>query len=192
VQRRARELAALYIEQPDAISGTLAPAVLRVAAVAGDAALYERYMAQVRALTSDPDRYYRFFSALPFFRDPALVNRTLEFALSPSVRSQDTATLIGGLLGRPWSQDRAWAFTQAQWPALTAKLEEFQGLPSIIGSLGGFCSTARAAEVRQFFAEHPLPSSERTIRRAVERIESCAALAARQSAPLSAWLARQQ
>jgi hypothetical protein len=42
--------------------------------------------------------------------------------------------------------------------------------------------------VRQFFASHPVPSSERTLQQAIERIEVCAALAQRQSAPMSAWV----
>ena len=44
VQRHARELAAQYISNPSSLPGTLAPAVLRVAALGGDAALYDRYL----------------------------------------------------------------------------------------------------------------------------------------------------
>ena len=43
VQRKARELAVQYIANPSSIPSTLAPTVLQVAAVGGDAALYERY-----------------------------------------------------------------------------------------------------------------------------------------------------
>jgi hypothetical protein len=42
--------------------------------------------------------------------------------------------------------------------------------------------------VRTFFAKNPVPSAERGIKQAVERIESCAALESRQSAPLAKWL----
>jgi aminopeptidase N len=191
IQRQAQALAAEYIAMPDAVSDALAPTVLRIAALSGDAALYDTYLAQLDTLDARPGQYFQFFGALSWFRDPALVTRTLEFAVSPDVRSQDAATLIGGLLSRPSSRDAAWAFVRARWTTLTARLEEFQSLPTIVGSLGTFCSTARAREVRQFFVDHPLPSSERTIRQAVERIENCAALAERQTAPLTAWLGRQ-
>jgi aminopeptidase N len=188
VQQRAHELAVGYIAQSTSLSGTLAPTVLRVAAVAGDATLYDQYAAQVQKLAAQPEEYYRFFNALPWFRDPALIKRTLAFAVSPAVRTQDTGTLIANLIARPWSRDTAWEFTKAQWPALIQRLGTFQGIPTIVSSLGSMCSTEKAADVRQFFAKHPVPSAERTLQQAIERIEVCAALAQRQSGPMSEWL----
>ena len=188
VQRRARELAAQYVSNPSSVPGTLAPAVLRTAALGGDAALYDRYLERIRALSAQPEEYYRFFGALPWFQDPALVQRTLTFAVSEDVRTQDTGQLISGLLTRPASRRTAWSFVKAQWPTLTQKLGTFQGIPGIIGALGSFCSTSDAADVRQFFAKNPVPSSERTLQQALERIESCAALVARQSPAVTTWL----
>ena len=188
VQARARELADSYVANPMSLPGTLAPAVLRVAAASGDTALYEKYVAQLDKVSGQPEEYYRFFGALPSFRDPALVQRTLNFAISPAVRTQDTGTLIAGLLGQAHSRDAAWAFVQAKWPTLTQKLGTFQGLPDIVGAVGSFCSTEAAAQVKQFFARNPVPSSERTLRQSLERIENCAALVARQSPSLNAWL----
>jgi aminopeptidase N len=188
-QKRARELAVRYIADRMSLPGTLAPTVLRVGALSGDAALYDDYLAQTAKLAADPEEYYRFFNALSSFRDPALVKRTLEFAISPAVRTQDTGTLIAGLLGRSWGRDAAWAFTKTNWPTLTQKLGTFQGIPTIIGALSAFCSTERAAEVRQFFAANPVPSAERTLQQSLERIENCAALVKRQSPALASWLA---
>jgi aminopeptidase N len=192
LQRRARELAARYIADPSSLPGTLAPTVLRVAAVAGDAALYEQYLAQIEKHTANPEEYYRFFHALPYFRDPALVQRTLQYAISPAVRTQDTGTLIATALGTPWGREAAWTFTRTQWPTLVAKLGTFQGIPTIVGTLGAFCSTRAAAEIRQFFEKNPVPTSNRSLQQGLERIETCAALTTRQSAPLSRWLASQQ
>jgi aminopeptidase N len=187
-QARARELAAGYIENPMSLPGTLAPAVLRVAAASGDAALYDRYIAQLTRLSGQPEEYYRFFSALASFADPALVRRTLAFAISPAVRTQDTGQLIAGLLGQARSREAAWAFVRAEWPTLTQKLGTFQGIPEIVGALGTFCSAEAAAEIRQFFAKNPVPSAERTLQQSIERIENCAALVQRQSPALHAWI----
>ena len=173
--------------QPDVAARHAAPAVLRVAAASGDAALYDRYIAHSRSQRATRE-YYRFFGALSSFRDPALVQRTLNFAISPAVRTQDTGMLIGGLLGQAHSRDAAWAFVQAKWPTLTQKLGTFQGIPDIIGAVSSFCSTEAAAQVKQFFARNPVPSSERTLQRSLERIENCAALVARQSPALNAWM----
>ena len=188
LQRRARELALGYLANPSSLPGALAPAVLRIAAASGDAGLYNQYLAQLGKLAAQPEEYYRFFNALPWFSDPALVQRTLTFAMSPAVRTQDTGTLLAGLLSGPASRDAAWAFVQAEWATLTRRLGTFQGIPTIIGALGSFCSTEAAALVRQFFAKHPMPSAERTLEQSIERIENCAALVARQAPALTAWL----
>jgi puromycin-sensitive aminopeptidase len=162
--------------------------VLTVAAVGGDTMLYERYMAQLSKLTDKPEDYYRFFNALTSFRDPALVQRTLKFAMSPDVRTQDTSTLIAGLIGQPYSQDAAWAFVKTNWEALMKSLGVFQGIPRIAGSVGAFCSRDKEAEVEQFFKEHPVSAAERTLRQAFERIDNCVAVKERQAAPASTWL----
>ena len=65
---------------PEAVITTLVPKVLQVAAVGGDAALYQRYLDQMKSASAEPERYYRYFNALSWFSDPALVKRTLEFA----------------------------------------------------------------------------------------------------------------
>jgi aminopeptidase N/puromycin-sensitive aminopeptidase len=71
------------------------------------------------------------------------------------------------------------------------KLGIFQGIPGLIRSTGAFCSADRAAAVKQFFAAHPVPSSERTIQQHIERIEACVAVKTRQASALSAWIQRQ-
>jgi aminopeptidase N len=188
VQRRTRELAEQYIANPRSLSGTLASTVLHVAAVRGDRALYDQYVAQLTKTSATPELHYRFFNALPWFTDAALARRTLEYAMSPAVRSQDSATLIGGLLASQATSDVAWEFTRTQWPALLKKLDIFQGIPGVVESLGGVCSATRAAEIKQFFAKSPEPAVSRTLQVALERIDSCVALRARQSKPFTAWL----
>ena len=189
VQKRARELAERYIADPRSLPPSLAATILQVAAASGDRALYDRYAAQLEKLSASPEEYYRFFNALPSFRDPSLVKRTLEFSLSPSVRTQDAGTLIAGLMARSSARDAAWEFTRTQWDTLTKRLGMFQGIPTIVNAVGNFCSTERAAEIRAFFRTNPVPAVERTLQQALERIENCASLDTRQSAPFTTWLA---
>jgi len=189
VQQQARALALKYVDDRQSLPATLASTVLNVAALGGDAMLYDLYLAQLPKLSGQPEEYYRFFSALTWFRDPTLVQRTLQFAVSPAVRTQDTGQLIGGLLARPWSREAAWTFVRTRWDTLTQLLGTFQGIPGIVRTLGSFCSRERAAEIKEFFAAHPVPAVERTLRQSIERIENCAAVAERQSPAMSMWLA---
>ena len=189
IQKRSRELAEQYLKDSRSLPATIAATVLKVAALGGDRALYDQYVAKLGTLAAQPEEYYRFFSALSSFKDPALSKRTLEFALSPAVRTQDTGTLIGSMMVQPWSQEMTWEFVKANWQTLVKSLGEFQGIPSIVGSTASFCSTPRAQEVRAFFEKNPIPSSQRAVQQSIERIENCVALKERQSKPLASWVA---
>jgi aminopeptidase N len=189
VQKRARELAEGYMAKPSSLSPTLVGPVLQVAAAGGDAALYDRFVARMTAAGATPDEYYRYFNTLPSFRDPALVSRTQQFALSAQVRSQDAPQLLAQFLGSPATQDGTWALVKAEWPALIAKLGTFQGIPNIVGSLGAFCSAERAADIKAFFDAHPVPEAARALQQSLERIATCTAVKTRQSPAFGKWLA---
>jgi aminopeptidase N len=192
VQKKARELAEAYMAKPASLSPTLVAPVLQVAAAGGDAALYDQYLARMAASSSNPDEFYRFFNTLPSFRDPALVKRTQQFALSPQVRTQDAPLLLQQLLGSPATQDGTWAMLKADWTTVTTKLGAFQGIPAIVGGLGAFCSTERAAEIKAFFDAHPVPEAARALQQSLERIATCVEVKTRQSPAFTKWLAAQK
>jgi aminopeptidase N len=188
LQARAKGLARDYMANPASLPPTLVAPVLQVAAAGGDQALYDSYLQHMNAATNAPEEFYRYFNTLGLFRDPALVTRTLRYSISPEVRSQDTPLLLEQMLGAPASRDAAWAFVKQEWPALTAKVGVFQSMPMIVGGLRTFCSTDKAADVRAFFATHPVSETARALEQALERIETCVAVRRRQEAPLRRWL----
>ena len=59
------------------------------------------------------------------------------------------------------------------------------GSPLLLSSLGQFCDTKTGSEIEQFFATHKVPEAERTLQQALERISTCAELAASQSPKLA-------
>ena len=189
LQIRARALAAGYLANPASLPPTIVAPVLQVAAAGGDAALYDQYLAKVRASAGTPDEYYRFFGALAAFQAPALVQRTLAFTLTDEVRSQDVPTLIAPLLGGG-NGATTWAFVQTNWEALAAKLGTFQGIPAIVSGLGAFCSAERSTEIAAFFKTHPVPAAARSLQQALERIDACTAVDVRQSPAFAAWLSK--
>jgi aminopeptidase N len=189
VQKRSLELATPYLKDARALPPTLAASVLRVGAFSGDGTLYDQYVSRLGALAAQPEEYYRFLNALPWFKEPALVRRTLDYSMSSAIRTQDTGALLGSLLLRPWSREMAWEFVQGNWQTIVKNLGEFQGIPAIVESLGGFCSAERAGGIRAFFEKHPIPSSQRAVQQALERIENCVALKERQARPLASWIA---
>jgi aminopeptidase N len=188
IQTRARQMAERYLDTPSSLPPTLVATVLNVAAFGGDARLYDRYLAAMKAAEAKPEEYYRFFNTLPTFAAPELRDRTLKFALSTDARTQDAPQLIAALMASEASQDATWEFVKNQWPELTARFGTFQGIPAIVGGLSNFCSADRSAEIKRFFAAHPVAEAARSLQLSYERIDSCVALKARQSAAFTKWL----
>jgi aminopeptidase N/puromycin-sensitive aminopeptidase len=148
--------------------------------------MYEKiqHLAQTE---SDPDLQEDALQTLTRFQRPELVVRTLEYALSDEVRTQDRWILIARLLARRETQDAAWSFVQKHWAAIERKATENTGA-RIGGATGAFCSVERRDEVTSFFAAHPVTSAERTLAKAVDSINDCVALRAAQEPDLRRWL----
>ncbi len=187
ILQRARQMADQYIVDPASLDSTLAPVVLRLAAIDGDATLYGKYIAALSAVRS-PDMYRMYLDGLAWFTKPELVGRALEYAVSPQVRTQDAPTLLAALLGGTETRDQAWAFVKQNWQRIVDRLGVFQGVPEVVGGVRSFCSAEAARDVRTFFQAHPVPAASRGLRQGLERIEGCAAFRNRQEKPLASYL----
>jgi aminopeptidase N len=180
-------LAHLDSSHDDAVDSTLLNALVGVAAINGDASLYDRYLARSKQ-ARDPEEHYRYLYALADFSDPALVRRTMDYIVGPEVRNQDTAVFLSRLLSNPDAQQLAWDLLQTRWDDLQKKTGQVFGSPLLVSSLGQFCDAKTRSEMEDFFATHNVPEAERTLQQALERISSCADLAAAQSPKLGEWL----
>jgi aminopeptidase N/puromycin-sensitive aminopeptidase len=59
----------------------------------------------------------------------------------------------------------------------------------LVGSTGTFCSAEAREDVKQFFTTHPVPSSDRAFKNALEHIDGCIELRTLQGPNLDKWLA---
>ena len=62
-----------------------------------------------------PDEHYRYLYALARFRDPALIDRALDYALTSKLRSQDTSGFLSRFLAQESARPRTWAFLKQHW-----------------------------------------------------------------------------
>jgi aminopeptidase N len=134
-----------------------------------------------------PEQFYNVGYALSEFRDPQLVERTLQLAVSPVTRNQDAPHLIAEVLSKPANEPVAWTWIKAHWPDVEKKITMSSGA-EIIAATRSACDSATRDDVQQFFTQHKIPSAERTLRQAVERINSCSSYRERQQGNLAAWL----
>ena len=190
VLTRARAIVQEELAKPGSVESTLLSLAVPLAAIEGDAALYEQYLARSRAAVN-PEERERYLYGLTSFTNPSLVARTIDLALSPDVRSQDAKLVIGQLLGNRDATDQAWKLVRERWDELQKKTGEFVGNTSIVGALGGSCDAGRAGEIEKFFATHKIPDAERTLQQSLESLRSCARFAAAQRPKLAAWLKAQ-
>lgn len=113
----------------------------------------------------------RLMSSLGAVREEALIKRTLKFAMSEEVRSQDTVFVIGGVTGSKLGRDLAWQFIKDNWSDLYERYKGGFLLARLIKSTSeNFVSDEMAKDVQVFFETHPAPAADRTIQQAVENI----------------------
>jgi aminopeptidase N/puromycin-sensitive aminopeptidase len=165
---------------------TLADAAVLLTSPGGDAELYNRMLRAARNAT-DPDFKQAALDVLTRFRSRALVERTLEFALSGEVRNQDSWVLIALLLERRETQDQAWEFVVDHWEEIERRATENSGA-RIVEAAGSFCTVTKRDAVAGFFAAHPVDSSQRTLAKALDSIDDCIRLRAAQEPELRKWL----
>jgi len=183
----ARTLVLQELDKPGSVEPTLLDVLIHLAALDGDAALYDRYLAKSKAATG-PEERYRYLYGLTSFTDPALVRRTMELTVSDDVRSQDAKLVIGRMLGNTDTHRLAWQLMQERWTAIQKKTGEFVGNTVIVGALSSFCDAGAAAEIKTFFSAHKVPDAERTLQQSLERIGACTRTAATQAPKLGEWL----
>ncbi|XP_072032705.1 puromycin-sensitive aminopeptidase-like [Amphiura filiformis] len=131
----------------------------------------------------------RVLRSLGSIKDPALIQRVLEFSLTDEVRSQDTVFVIGGVTGHKEGKELAWKFVQDKWSSLHERYSGGFLLSRLVQTTTeGFVSEEKALEVEAFFKEHKAPAAERTIKQSLENIRLNKAWLARDAASIHQWL----
>ncbi len=185
----AGKLAEQAMRDPGSVNADLAGVAVAVTASDGDAAFYDRVMNAMKTAKT-PGEFYQYFYTLPAFGDPQLIERTLRFAISPDVRSQDALGLIGAVMGSSAGQQVAWDFVRSHWAEVEKAGGPFAGA-AIQGSAAGFCDAGMRDQAQEFFETHKSDAAARTSKQSIERINNCIAMKAAQSGQLQSWLASQ-
>jgi aminopeptidase N/puromycin-sensitive aminopeptidase len=183
---KAKEISRQALENPASVDRETARAAIALTALNGDEAFYNRLMAAVKSAKS-PEEYYLYLDSLSAFGDPNLLQHTLDFAVSPDVRSQDTLELIRSTMAHPAGQQLAWSFILSHWYAVQKAGGPFASA-EIVESTGSFCSAEMRDQVKEFFAAHRIEAAERTYRQSIEQINNCVDLKSQQEPKLAAWL----
>ena len=189
VLAEARRIAESFIADPTSVDPTLARTALLVASQSGNADLFDG-LQHVAETSTDPELQEIALRLLTQFQDPALVERSLDYALSGKVRSQDAAMQIGIGILTPETSGQAWTYLQSHWDKASNFLTPEAG-GFLVSSTGSFCSADARDSIQSFFTTHKVPAAETALKHAIERIDGCIELRRLQEPNLKTWLATQ-
>jgi len=170
VTAQATERFNQYMQDRESLAPDLRGVVFALAAQGGGKDIYDQIW-QLEGETDLAEEKIRLLMALSRFQEPDLLNATLADTLSPKVRSQDSITLVAGVAANPKGRNLAWEFVKDNWAEFDRRYGGGGfGLMRLVSICSHFNSQEKADEVDSFFAEHPAPAAERTIRQALERV----------------------
>jgi puromycin-sensitive aminopeptidase len=159
-----------YLQDRDTLAPDLRGVVFALAAQSGGKDVYDGIW-QLEGETDLAEEKIRLLMALSRFQEPELLNATLSDSLSSKVRSQDSITLVAAVAANPKGRNLAWDFVKSNWAEFDRRYGGGGfGLMRLVSICSHFNSQEKADEVDSFFAEHPAPAAERTIRQALERV----------------------
>jgi aminopeptidase N/puromycin-sensitive aminopeptidase len=183
---QARKISDKALADPASVDLQLAGVAMGVAALNGGPDFYDRVMAALKNPRS-PEEYYMYLFTLPQFSDQKLLQRTLEFAISPDVRSQDALGVVTSVMGNPEGQQLAWDFVRQHWTEVEKAGGPFASA-QVVGETSVFCDTGSRDQVTEFFSAHKVEAAERTYKQSIERINNCVDLKSQQETQLASWL----
>jgi aminopeptidase N len=171
------------------LPGGIRRAVTRAVAMKADAATWQQLVdLAAEAPTSLEQRFY--FDALTYVMDPALAEKTLEFAVGDSVPKQYGPRMLQNTATR--HPDLAWEFVKTHQDAINDRVDEmsrYRFVPSIARASS---DPGRAKDLEQFFKEKLPGAPTNDMNGAISRIEADGKVRTDRLPEINDWLGRSQ
>lgn len=184
---KARATAEQYMQAPESVEAGLAGKALSIAALNGDTALYDKYVAHLKTAKS-PEEYGFYLQALGAFPDPNLAKRTYDLVLGPDVKNQDMFALFFPLLNYE-TRAAAWELFKFDFDAIMKKVDasDAVGLAQVTQV---FCDARLRDDSQKFFADKKLPGTQSILENSRDTVNACIQVRDLQQKNLSAFLGR--
>jgi len=190
VRAEARRRIGAHLDGTTRLQPDVAGPIASVAAIEGDAALYDRYVARMKeAQQSDPQEEQRFRVALTDFRDPAIVSRFAGSIFTDLIRDQDRALLLLRMHGLAHAREAAFRTLQAAWDPFISKMDP-GGKQRCTNAPGQLTPRKLVEAATAFLLEKQTPDIKETVAQSVERMRIGAANAERMAGELGEALGR--
>jgi alanyl aminopeptidase len=184
----AQKLARDYAHDPASIDPALATNALRLAAMRGDAAMFDEYRHRFETTQIPADRQ-RYMLSLGEFRDPALVARAFEYSLGSKTRPQEVLTIPSVISEGNWkNEDLAYQWMTGNYTTIVRRIP-----PDVAAFLPQFaegCSEDRLERARTFFADpaHQVEGTLKELAKVADSVTNCVSLRKREGAAVAEFL----
>lgn len=180
---------AAHLDGSRPIDPDLRSSVYKIVISEGDETTFDSFITLINT-TDLQEEKMRIMVSLAAAKRESMIIRSLDFAMSDKVRSQDKVFILEGIArSSKIGRQLTWNFLKERWNVLH---EIYQGgflLSRLLkGSLSQFAGEEFSADVREFFASKNVPAAERTIEQVIESIQLNTKWLARDSSSVRTWL----
>ena len=182
---RLRELHDRYLSG-DAVEPNLASASANAVAIVGSASDYEVFLGRYKNAAT-PQEERRYMSLLSSFPGEGETRNTLEMCINGEVRSQDAPYLAGGAMFNRHHGFSAWEFIKSHWDEMLDMYPD-NSVVRMVSGVQALSKPDQAADIKQFFETHSVPTGELTLEQHLERLDVNVASRQREVGPLTEWL----
>jgi alanyl aminopeptidase len=179
LRAQAAQWTKAWLADPRSVDAAVAGAALQVSAVSGDRALFDEYKRRLEK-TIVPGERQLLVGAIGYFRDPALVDAVLAYALTDALRLQEMFAVPGAVGSWVVNEERPYRFMEENFEAIRKRVPE--AVLAFMPQFASGCSEARLEKAKAFFAQpaHAAPGSDAQLAKVAEAVQDCARLRARE------------
>ncbi|XP_011165084.1 puromycin-sensitive aminopeptidase isoform X2 [Solenopsis invicta] len=183
----------LHVNGTTTLAADVRTPVYRAVLSVGDVNTYETMIKLYREadLQEEKERILRALGAIKD-EDLSQLRKVLDFAMSEEVRAQDTVFAIMSVTLSYKGRLMAWNFFKEKWKTLLDRYEGGFLMARLVKfTTENFVTEEQAKDVENFFEEHPIPGTERTVQQCVESIRLNAAWLSREKDSIRKYLTTQ-
>ena len=185
IQAKARDLYETYWQRPSSVDPDVLAALIAILAYGGGEGEYAEFLERFKAAQT-PQEEQRYLSSLAGFRDPGLLRRTLQLAVSDEVRTQDAPFLVRSLLMNVHGRDLAWHFVKDNWETMERRYP-LGGLRRMCEGITALATRTLEEDVRQFFTSRNISLGGKTLEQYLEQLRVAVTFREREARNLSAY-----
>jgi len=186
----AEVLAREYMTAGSLPDPSLAGVALELAAIRGDRTLFEEYRGRFETAQIPADRQ-RYLTALGAFREAALIDAALQYALEGPLRPQEIWTIPAEIASYSPNRDLVFDWMMSHYDEIRARIPPM--LAPFFPYAAAGCSSERLATAERFFADpaHDPPSTQIELAKVAEAVTTCVMLREREGDAVRQYLLEQ-